>query len=144
MQGVLGILGPLAHVRPSDWDEVLAINLTANWRLIRSVDPLLRASNAGRAIFVTSNASPGRAYWGTYAITKGALETMVRTYAQEIAKSSIRANLINPGATRSRMRAQAFPGEDPSTLKPPEAVTGAFVDLAMPACEKNGDIVKVS
>lgn len=139
--GVLGVLSPLPHIPPETWDQVIGVNLTANWRLIRSFDPLLRASSAGRAIFVTSGVSSGRAYWGAYAVSKGALETMVATYAQEIAKTSIRVNLINPGPTRTRMRAQAYPGEDPSTLKPPEAVTEAFVALAEPAWTRNGEVI---
>ena len=141
--GVLGVLSPLAHIAPEVWDEVLAVNLTANWRLIRSFDPLLRASDAGRLIFVTSGVSSGRAYWGAYAVSKGALETMVRTYAAEVAKSNVRANLINPGATRTTMRANAYPGEDPATVKPPEAVTDVFVDLADITCRLNGAVVSV-
>jgi NAD(P)-dependent dehydrogenase (short-subunit alcohol dehydrogenase family) len=139
---VLGVLSPLGHIDPAVWDEVIAVNLTANWRLIRSLDPLLRASDAGRAIFVTSGVAAGRAYWGTYAVSKGALETLVRTYAAEIGKTSVRANLIDPGATRTRMRAAAYPGEKPEDVKPPEAVTDLFVDLAEPACTRNGEIVR--
>ena len=141
--GMLGVLSPLSHISPEVWDQVLAVNVTANWRLIRSFDPLLRASKAGRLIFVTSAVSSGRAYWGAYAVSKGALETMVRTYAAEVAKSAVRVNLINPGATRTSMRAQAYPGEDPASIKPPEAVTDAFVDLADAACSRNGDVVSV-
>lgn len=141
--GVLGTLTPVPHIDPVTWDQVIAVNLTANFRLIRSFDPLLRASAAGRAIFVTSGVSAGRAYWGTYAVSKGALETMVRTYAQEIAKTRIRVNLINPGATRTRMRAAAYPGEDPESLKPPEALSDAFLALALAECTKNGEIVEV-
>jgi NAD(P)-dependent dehydrogenase (short-subunit alcohol dehydrogenase family) len=140
--GVLGILSPLGHISPETWENVIAVNVTANWRLIRSFDPLLRASDAGRAIFVTSGVSGGRAYWGAYAVSKGALETMVRTYAAEVAKTPVRANLINPGPTRTRMRAQAYPGEDPNTLKTPDDVAGAFVDLAVPGCAINGEIVE--
>lgn len=139
--GVLGTLTPVPHIDPATWDQVIAVNLTANFRLIRSFDPLLRASDAGRAIFVTSGVSAGRAYWGTYAVSKSALETLVRTYAQEIAKSRVRVNLINPGATRTRMRATAYPGEDAHSLKPPEAVTDAFLELARADCQKNGEIV---
>jgi NAD(P)-dependent dehydrogenase (short-subunit alcohol dehydrogenase family) len=140
--GVLGVLSPLGHIPPETWENVIAVNVTANWRLIRSFDPLLRASDAGRAIFVTSGVSGGRAYWGAYAVSKGALETMVRTYAAEVAKTPVRANLINPGPTRTRMRAQAYPGEDPNTLKTPDDVAGAFVDLAVPGCAINGEIVE--
>ncbi len=140
--GVLGVLSPLPHISPEVWDQVLAVNVTVNWRLIRSFDPLLRASPAGRLICVTSGVSAGRAYWGAYAVSKGALETLVRTYAAEMAKSNVRANLINPGPTRTMMRAQAYPGEDPQTVKTPEAVTDAFVDLAEARCALNGEIVQ--
>ena len=141
--GALGVLSPLGHIPPETWENVIAVNVTANWRLIRSFDPLLRASDAGRAIFVTSGVSGGRAYWGAYAVSKGALETMVRTYAAEVGRTTpVRANLINPGPTRTRMRAQAYPGEDPNTLKTPDDVAGLFVDLAVPACTMNGEIVE--
>lgn len=139
--GLLGVLSPVGHISPEIWDQVVAVNVTANWRLLRSFDPLLRASDAGRAVFVTSGVSSGRAYWGAYAASKAALETMVKTYAAEVAKSSIRANLINPGATRTRMRAEAFPGENPDTVKAPEDITEVFVQLAEPACTLNGEIV---
>jgi NAD(P)-dependent dehydrogenase (short-subunit alcohol dehydrogenase family) len=141
--GMLGVLSPLSHISPEVWDQVLAVNVTANWRLIRSFDPLLRASPAGRLIFVTSGVASGRAYWGPYAVSKGALETMVRTYAAEVAKTPVRANLVNPGPTRTSMRANAYPGEDPASVKPPEAVTDVFVDLADAACSRNGDVVTV-
>jgi NAD(P)-dependent dehydrogenase (short-subunit alcohol dehydrogenase family) len=143
--GVLGVLSPLGHIDPKIWDEVIAVNLTANWRLIRSFDPLLRASDAGRAIFVTSGVAQGRAYWGGYAVSKGALETLARTYAHECANTKVRVNLINPGPTRTRMRAAAYPGEDPRTRKPPDdpALLEAFVSLAEPACNKNGELITV-
>lgn len=141
--GVLGVLSPLGHIDPAVWDEVIAVNLTANWRLIRSFDPLLRASPAGRAIFVSSGVAPGRAYWGAYAVSKGALETLARTYAHEVASTSLRVNVVNPGGTRTRMRAAAFPLENPLTLKPSDddRLMEAFISLAEPACERNGDIV---
>jgi NAD(P)-dependent dehydrogenase (short-subunit alcohol dehydrogenase family) len=136
---ILGPLSPLGHITVEDWDEALSVNLTANWRLIRTLDPLLRMSDAGRAIFVSSGAaSRPRAYWGPYAVTKAALEALVRTYAAEMANTPVRANLINPGPTRTRMRAQAYPGEDPATVKPPEDVTPTFVRLAEPSCTDNG------
>ncbi|TVR97624.1 MAG: SDR family NAD(P)-dependent oxidoreductase [Rhodospirillales bacterium] len=140
--GTLGVLTPVPDVAPDVWDQVIALNLTANWRLIRSLDPLLRAADAGRAIFVTSGVSTGRAYWGPYAVSKAALETLVRTYAAEIAKTAIRANLIDPGATRTRMRGDAYPGEDPGSVKPPEALTEVFVALALPECTRNGEVVR--
>jgi NAD(P)-dependent dehydrogenase (short-subunit alcohol dehydrogenase family) len=143
--GALGTLSPLGHIDPKTWDEVIAVNLTANWRLIRSFDPLLRASNAGRAIFVTSGVAGGRAYWGAYAVSKGALETLARTYAHEVANTRVCVNLINPGPTRTRMRAAAYPGEDPKTRKPADdpALLEAFVSLAEPACARNGELVSV-
>ena len=141
--GTLGTLTPLGHIDPAQWDQVLAVNLTVNWRLIRSFDPLLRASDAGRVIFVTSTVghSP-RAYWGVYAISKAALESMVRIYAAEVAKTAVRANLINPGPTRTAMRAEAYPGEDPATLKTPDDIAGLFVDLAEPSYQGNGELAE--
>ncbi len=141
--GELGTLAPLAHTDPQTWDQVVAVNLTANWRLIRSFDPLLRQSEAGRCIFVTSGAAQGvHPYWGAYAASKAALETMARTYAGEVAKTAIRVNVLDPGATRTRMRAAAFPGEDPMTLKTPERITGVFVELAEAACTRHGEVVR--
>ncbi|MBL8709610.1 MAG: SDR family NAD(P)-dependent oxidoreductase [Rhodospirillaceae bacterium] len=140
--GQLGTLSPLGHIAPKEWQEVIDVNLTANWRLIRSLDPLLRQSAAGRAIFVTSGAARGaRAYWGTYAVTKAALEMMVGVYAQEIQQTPIRANLIDPGRTRTRMRAKAYPGEDPASVKSPDEVTARFVDLACADFAGNGQLV---
>ncbi|MDH3919698.1 MAG: SDR family NAD(P)-dependent oxidoreductase, partial [Rhodospirillales bacterium] len=111
---VLGTLSPLGHVAPKTWSEVLEVNLTANWRLIRSLDPLLRQSEAGRAVFVTSGVT-ARAYpyWGPYAASKAALESLVRTYAAEAEKTALKVNLLDPGVLRTALRAQAFPGEDP-------------------------------
>jgi NAD(P)-dependent dehydrogenase (short-subunit alcohol dehydrogenase family) len=139
--GVLGPLSPLGHVTADAWDEVMTINLTANWRLIRTLDPLLRRSDAGRAIFVSSGAATSRpAYWGPYAVSKAALEALVMTYAKEVENTPVRANLVNPGPTRTAMRAKAFPGEDPMSLKAPEDVTPTFVRLAEAACEDNGKV----
>ncbi len=141
--GVLGTLSPLGHITPPDWAEVMDINLTANWRLIRSLDPLLRRSEAGRAIFVSSGAATTpHAYWGAYAVSKAGLEMLVRTYAAELAKTNVRANLIDPGATRSALRAKAFPGEDPKSLPAPEAIAETFVELAEAACTRNGEVVR--
>jgi len=118
---------------------VIAVNLTTNWRLIRTLDPLLRRSDAGRAVFVTSGvASAPRAYWGPYAVSKAGLEALVRVYAQEVESTPVRVNLVNPGPTRTEMRAKAFPGENPALLKPPEHVCETFVRLAEPACTDNG------
>ncbi len=141
--GQLGTLSPLGHIDPKVWDTVMAVNVTANWRLIRSMDPLLRASDSGRAIFVTSTVGrEARAYWGAYAVSKAALEMTALIYAAEMVKTNVRVNLINPGTTRTAMRAQAFPGEDPDTLKSPDDVTGLFVDLACVSCTLNGELLK--
>ena len=137
-----GTFSPLGHIDPKLWNEIVDLNLTANWRLIRAMDPLLRAAPHGRAIFVTSGiARSPRAYWGPYAVSKAGLEVLVKTYAAEVATTNVRANLIGPGVVRTRLRARVFPGEDPVTLPPPESVTEAFVQLALDACERNGEIV---
>jgi NAD(P)-dependent dehydrogenase (short-subunit alcohol dehydrogenase family) len=137
--GVLGTLSPLGHVEPKTWDEVMAVNVTANWRLIRSFDPLLRQSEAGRAVFVTSGAARTiYAYWGPYAVSKAALEALAKTYAAETVKTAIKVNLLNPGPIRTRMRAQAMPGEDPDSLPPPEAVAEAFLPLVLPSQKESG------
>jgi NAD(P)-dependent dehydrogenase (short-subunit alcohol dehydrogenase family) len=141
--GMLGALTPLTHLDPPVWDEVMAVNLTANWRLLRSMDPLLRRSDAGRAIFVTSGAARGIfPFWGAYAVSKAALEMLVRTYAAEVSEFGVRANIVDPGVVRTAMRAAAFPGEDPLKLPAPEAITEAFVTLAEPSCRQNGQIVR--
>lgn len=141
--GVLGGLSPVGHYTPKLFAEVMDVNVTANYRIIRSFDPLLRMSPAGRAMFVTSGAAHGiHPYWGAYAASKAALEAMVLCYAGEITKTTVRANLIDPGVVRTRMREQAFPGEDPATLRPPDAVADAFVRLAEAACDLNGALVR--
>ena len=141
--GVLGQMSPLHHIDPPAWQEVIDVNLTANWRLIRSLDPLLRQSEAGRAIFVSSGVAQNvKAFWGAYAVSKAALEMLVRIYAQENRQYGIRANLIDPGRTRTRMRAAAYPGEDPNTLPAPEDVTEPFVRLARADYTGNGEVVK--
>jgi NAD(P)-dependent dehydrogenase (short-subunit alcohol dehydrogenase family) len=141
--GILGTLSPLGHISPKEFQEVLDVNLTANWRLLRVMDPLLRQSEAGRAVFVTSGAARApRAYWGTYAISKAALEMMVGIYAQEIQQTKLRANLIDPGRTRTRMRAKAYPGEDPQSLKAPDEIMEPFIALASAGFTGNGEVVK--
>jgi NAD(P)-dependent dehydrogenase (short-subunit alcohol dehydrogenase family) len=139
--GVLGPLSPLGHVTAEAWKDVIDLNLNTNWRLIRTLDPLLRRSEAGRAIFVTSGAATNRpAYWGPYAVSKAGLEALVQTYAAEMVNTNVRANLINPGPVRTAMRAKAFPGEDPATLRWPEQITERFVELAEAASSYNGRI----
>lgn len=138
----LGPLSPLPHVDSRDWKEVFEVNVDANWRLIRTLDPLLRRSEAGRAIFVTSAAARlCPAYFGPYAASKAALEALARVYAAECASTTVRANLLDPGVTRTRMRVRAFPGEDPMSLKPPEALIPLFLRLASAGCDANGQIV---
>lgn len=140
--GVLGPLSPLAHVTEDGWTQTIDINLNANWRLIRSLDPLLQRSDAGRAVFVTSGAASGKyAYWGPYAASKAGLEAMVKTWSHEVENTNVRANLVNPGATRTTMRAKAFPGEDPAILPAPEDLVPLFLELASTDCESNGEIV---
>jgi NAD(P)-dependent dehydrogenase (short-subunit alcohol dehydrogenase family) len=129
--GVLGPLSPVGHVSPKDWDQVLATNLTANWRFVRAFDPLLRTSEAGRLLALTSSvARKTQAYWGAYAASKAGLETLLQTYAEETRNvSRVRAAIVNPGGTRTKMRAQAFPGEDPLKLPKPEQVADAIMDF---------------
>jgi NAD(P)-dependent dehydrogenase (short-subunit alcohol dehydrogenase family) len=137
--GILGPVSPLGHVEPSAWDDVIAVNVTANWRLICSMDPLLRQADAGRAVFLTSGAaSNARAYRGPYSLSKAALDVLVRTYAAETASTSVRANLFNPGPTRTRMRATLMPGEDPATLPPAEEVAAKIVELCLPSFQETG------
>lgn len=128
--GVLGPLSPLAHITGDAWNEVIEINLTANWRLIRSLDPVLRRSEGARAVFVSSGAAAAKnAYWGPYAVSKAGLEALVKTYAHEVASTPIKVNLLNPGPVRTTMRQRAFPGENPATLPEPEALVPLFLDL---------------
>jgi NAD(P)-dependent dehydrogenase (short-subunit alcohol dehydrogenase family) len=139
----LGPLSPLGHVAPAAFARVLAVNATANWRLIRSLDPLLRASEAGRAIFVTcAQAREGKPFWGAYAASKAALEALALAYAAENRRSALRVNLIDPGVMRTRLRAQAYPGEEPGKLPEPAEVTDAFVALAETACERHGELIE--
>jgi NAD(P)-dependent dehydrogenase (short-subunit alcohol dehydrogenase family) len=140
---ILGRLSPLTHIPSEHWERVLATNLTANWRLIRTLDPLLRRSDAGRVIFVTSSvAHTAKAYWAPYSVSKAALETLAKTYASETADSAIKVNIIDPGATATRMRAEAYPGEDQASLRTPEQVAEAFVALAMPSFTQTGRLIE--
>ena len=139
---ILGTLSPLGHIEPQTFDQVIAVNLTANWRLIRSLDPLLRLSDAGRAIFVTSGISRRPVpYWGAYAASKAALDMLAGIYAAEVAHTPVRVNLFNPGPMRTAMRGQAFPGEDEAQQTPPEAHAESLIRLALPACTMNGQWV---
>jgi NAD(P)-dependent dehydrogenase (short-subunit alcohol dehydrogenase family) len=139
----LPTLTPVGHLPPQEWQAGIDINLTANWRLLRAFDPLLRRSEAGRVIMVTSGAPAlGSAYWAGYAATKAALEALTLSYAAEMEHTPVRANLLDPGPLRTSMRVQAFPGEDPATVRPPEEAAPAFVSLAETECEASGQIVK--
>lgn len=139
---MLGALSPVAHSDPVLWQKVIDLNLIANYRLIRTLDPLLRAGDSGRAIFVTSGVARGVfPYWSAYAVSKAALEMLVKLYAAEVAKTRVRINLVDPGIVRTAMRASAFPGEDPEKHPPPEAITEVFVRLAEPSCQETGALV---
>ncbi len=142
--GLLGPLSPLAHVDPPKWDEVLAVNVTANWRLIRSLDLPLRASEAGRVVLISSGVGHMahlRPYWGPYAISKAALDALGRTYAAETeTTSNVKVMLVNPGPLRTRMRAAAMPGEDPMTLKTPEDLAPKIVALCSPVWTETGKL----
>jgi NAD(P)-dependent dehydrogenase (short-subunit alcohol dehydrogenase family) len=139
--GILGSLSPLGHVDPKGFEKTFAVNVTANWRLIRSFDPLLKASDAGRAIFLTSGAAHScRPFWGPYAASKAALEALARVYAAECANSAVRVVIVNPGVARTAMRAQAMPGEDPATLPQASAIAPDLVMLASPAMTENGAV----
>ena len=140
--GVLGPITPMPHIDPKQWDELIAVNVTANYRLIRSLDALLRQSDAGRAIFLSSGVAQRaevRPYWGGYAISKAAVDTMVRSYAAETETTSrVKVMSVNPGPTRTRMRAKAMPGEDPETLKTPEDVSAKMMQLCLPDWQETG------
>lgn len=137
--GILGPISPLQTISPKNWDDVLNINLTANWRLIRSLDPLLRQSPSGRAVFVTSGVVPRpRAFWGPYQASKAGLEAMVTAWVEETRPTGLRINLFDPGATRTSMRADAMPGEDPMTLPPPEDVAAKLAPLVTENCDDHG------
>jgi len=141
--GTLGRLSPVGHLPPKDWDQAFALNVAANFRLIRAFDPLLRRSDAGRAIFVTSGAArKAQPYWGLYGATKAALEATVRSWAAEVERTPLRVNLVSPGPVHTAMRALAFPGEDPETLKGPSDIAEAFLPLAEAACRRHGEIVE--
>ncbi|MEL6387033.1 MAG: SDR family NAD(P)-dependent oxidoreductase [Pseudomonadota bacterium] len=137
--GILGTLGPLQTVRPRSFEETIAVNLTANWRLIRSLDPLLRLGHHPRAVFVSSGVVVRpRAFWGPYQASKAGLEAMVAAWADECERSPVRINVFDPGATATTMRADAMPGEDPSTLPTPEEVAEQLVALTATSETRHG------
>ncbi len=139
---ILGPLSPLGHISVKDFQELLDINVTANWRFIRTLDPLLKASDAGRVIIVSSgNNGKDKAYWGGYMMSKAAVENIALTYSNENKITDINVNVINPGPIRTSMRAKAVPGENPDDLPAPEEIAELFVELAAPDCERNGEVV---
>lgn len=137
--GILGVISPLGHIEAKVFEKVMTTNVTATWRLIRSVEPLLVRSDAGRAILLSSGvASNPRPFWGAYAISKAAVENMGRIWAEETEHTSLKVNLVNPGATRTAMRAQAMPGEDPQTLPHPSEVAEKMLFLASSEMKESG------
>ncbi len=141
--GVLGPLKPLAQIDEVNWDEALDVNVSANYRLLRAFDPMLRKAKAARIVFVTSGITrnPSRPNLGSYAVAKCALEALAKTYAAETSGTAIRINLLNPGPTRTEMRACVCPEEDPLSVKPPETAAEFFVELCLPECPYSADVV---
>lgn len=141
--GILGPLSPLPHVTADAWDSVIDTNLTANWRLVRTLDPLLQRADAGRVVFVSSGAATGKnAYWGPYAVSKAGLEVLALTYARENVSTNVCANILDPGGMSTAMRAKAYPGEDPKTLPDPAEVAKLVVELCLPSSPLNGERVR--
>lgn len=139
--GILGELSPLPHLAPRDWNDVFSINVTANFRLIRSLDPLLRLSTAGRALFITDRTPTARAYWGCYSASQAALEILVLAWAEELRSTKIKVNLLSPGPMTTRLRARAFPGEPPEKQSPPEAIAPLIAQLARADEKRHGEII---
>lgn len=139
--GQLGVLSPLGHISPKDFETVMAVNVTANWRLIRSLDPLLRQSDAGRAVFLTSHhAKEATPFWGLQSVSKAAVEALARTYAHETEKTALKVNLFDPGPVRTGLRAKAMPGEDPAKLPQPEEVARELLNLLKPGVTETGKL----
>jgi NAD(P)-dependent dehydrogenase (short-subunit alcohol dehydrogenase family) len=139
--GVLGPLSPLGHISEADWSATMAVNVTANWRLLRTLDPLLRLAPAARVLFLTSGAAQRcRGYWGPYSVSKAALNALAKTYANEVASTNIKVNLLDPGRIRTRMRAQAYPGEDETTVPPPDALVPLALSLLTPEVTASGEL----
>jgi NAD(P)-dependent dehydrogenase (short-subunit alcohol dehydrogenase family) len=136
---ILGVISPIGHVEAKTFEKVMAINVTSTWRLIRSVDPLLRNSDAGRAVIVSSSAAhAGRAFWAPYAASKAAVEALARSWADETRNMALRVNAFDPGRTRTAMRAQAMPGEDPGTVPHPSEIAAKLIPLASPSLTETG------
>jgi len=143
--GALGKLTPVAHIVPNDWADVIAVNLTASWRLIRTCEPLLRNAEAGRAVFVTDErARAPKAYWGAYGATKAAMEHLVLTWADEVKTTRLRVNLFDPGVVATRLRSNAMPGEDPATVAQPRDVAPMLAALCMPDERRHGAVASVA
>jgi NAD(P)-dependent dehydrogenase (short-subunit alcohol dehydrogenase family) len=141
----LGAITPVSHLEPKVLEQTLAVNLVASHRLIRSLDPLLRAAHSARAVFVTDRAAgPGRAYWGAYAASKAALEALALAYAAELRITPVKVNLFDPGPMATRLRARAYPGERPETLPAPASVAPALVELLLPGCTRHGELVRAA
>ena len=139
----LGVLTPLSHLEPDVWDDTIAVNLTAQWHLIKAMEPLLVAAPAARAVLVSSGAAYGSyPFWGAYAVSKAGLEAIGRVWAGETEQTNLRINMINPGGTATSMRAAAFPGEDPQTLPTPDAIAPAFLQLLSVDCTDHGQLFK--
>ena len=137
--GLLGVLSPLPHIKPDEFEKVFSVNVTANYRLVRSLDVLLRQSSAGRAVFVTSGAArTAKPFWSLYAASKAALDALVKSYAGEVVQTPLRVNVFNPGPVRTAMRAKAMPGEDPNTLPTPQEIAPKIVDLIGPEVSATG------
>jgi len=140
--GILGPISPVAHMTPSEFEKTLAINVTSNARLIRALEPLLLASDASRAVFLTSGAAYStKPFWGAYSTSKAALDALVKSWANEQKNTSLKINLYSPGPVRTAMRAQAMPGENPSTLPTAEDVAPQIVSLCAPDYQKTGEII---
>ncbi|MBL4603857.1 MAG: SDR family NAD(P)-dependent oxidoreductase [Emcibacteraceae bacterium] len=139
----LGDITPISHLKPKVWQQLMDVNVTANYRLIRSLDPLLRAADNGRAVFIGSSnvARDPSPYWGGYATSKAALECLVKTYALEVEKSNLKVNIFNPGAIRTAMRARAVPGEDPSSLDTPADLMPLMLKICSPDFKDTGKVV---
>jgi NAD(P)-dependent dehydrogenase (short-subunit alcohol dehydrogenase family) len=141
---MLGTLAPLGHLKPDEWQKVMDLNVTANFRLIRTLDPLLKAAPNGRAVFVTSGVTQDlKAYWGGYAVSKTALEALAKIYASECANTNVKVNILDPGRVRTAMRAQAYPGEDPQKRPHPDDIAPYFLKLVGDDCDMNGETIAV-
>ena len=143
--GMLGTLSPVPHLKPDEFDKVFALNVTSNYRLLRSLDLLLRQSEAGRAVFVSSGAArSAKPFWGLYAASKAALDALVKSYAGEMNTTNVKTNVFYPGAVRTAMRAKAMPGEDPNTLPQPSDIAPKLVDLLSPGVTENGRLYDIT